>query len=121
MSQPSKHTCDLVDARDEARCVRCGKSLYNALTFSRHHRRMRSHPFPGLHEASNVIDVCGSGSTFCHGWIHEHPREAMANGWLVSGFEDHPETVPVLTAQHGWALLGNDGNWTPTTQPKETA
>lgn len=42
----------------------------------------------------------------------------MANGWIVSGFEDHPETVPILTAQHGWALLDNNGNWTPY-QPEE--
>lgn len=120
MSQPDKHTCHLVDSRDGARCVRCGESLYNVLTSSRHHRHMRSHPFPGLHEASNVIDVCGSGSTGCHGWIHEHPRKAMANGWLVSGYDDQPETVPILTAQHGWVLLDNEGNWTPTEQPKES-
>ena len=120
MIQPTRRTCDLVDARDECRCVCCGKSLYSVLTFSRHHWHMRSHSFPGLHEASNVIDVCGSGSTGCHGWIHEHPKEALANGWLVSGYDDQPETVPILTAQHGWVLLDNNGNWTPTEQPKES-
>jgi hypothetical protein len=44
----------------------------------------------------------------------------MANGWLVSGYDDQPETVPILTAQHGWVLLDNEGNWTPTEQPKES-
>ena len=26
-------------------------------------------------------------------------------GYIVSGFNDHPELVPILTAQHGWVLL----------------
>lgn len=29
-------------------------------------------------------------------------------GYIVSGFNDHPELVPILTAQHGWVLL-DDG------------
>lgn len=114
MSQPSRATCDLVDARDECCCVRCGRSLYSVLTFSRHHRRMRSHPFPGLHLPGNVIDVCGSGSTGCHGYIHEHPAESYEMGWLVRGTSDVlPTEVPMLTALHGWVLIDDAGNWTP--------
>lgn len=84
------------------------------LTFSRHHRRMRSHPFAGLHLPANVIDVCGSGSTGCHGYIHEHPAEAYEKGWLVRGTSRVPPVdVPMLTARHGWVLLDNEGNWKP--------
>jgi hypothetical protein len=36
----------------------------------------------------------------------------MAKGLLVSGYNDHPETVPILTFQHGWVLLDNQGQWT---------
>ena len=115
--QPSRKTCDLVDARDEYRCVRCGRSVYEVLYFSRHHRHMRSHPFKELHSAANLILLCGTGTQLCHGWIHAHPKEAMENGWLVSGFNDHPETVPILTAQHGWVLLNLDGTYTPVDTP----
>ncbi|MEE8739022.1 MAG: hypothetical protein SOI66_08985 [Bifidobacterium sp.] len=114
MSQPTRKTCNLVDERDERRCICCGKPLETAFSASRHHRRMRSHPWPGLHETSNLIDVCGSGSTGCHGLIHANPALARSQGWLVSAYEDHPETVPINTYRHGWVLLDNQGNWTPT-------
>ncbi|MEK0215814.1 hypothetical protein [Bifidobacterium mongoliense] len=120
MSQPSRRTCDLVDARDECRCVICGQSLEQALSASRHHRRMRSHPFPGLHETSNVIDVCGSGSTGCHARIHGNPGFAYSQGWLVHSWDDHPEDIPVNTYQHGWVLLDNDGHWKPYEPTKES-
>ena len=75
--------------------------------------------WPGLHEASNLILACGSGDTGCHGWIHAHPREAMSLGYIVSGFNDHPELVPILTAQHGWVLLDDKGGWTRCEPPKQ--
>ena len=117
-SNPSQHVKDLVDARDQYRCVRCGKPFHWS-GFSRHHRRLRSHKWPGLHEASNLILACGSGDTGCHGWIHAHPREAMSLGYIVSGFNDHPELVPILTAQHGWVLLDDKGGWTRCEPPKQ--
>jgi hypothetical protein len=119
MSQPSRKTCDLVDARDECCCVRCGRSLYSVLTFSRHHRRMRSHSFPGLHETSNVIDVCGSGSTGCHGFIHSHPQFAYSQGWLLHSWDEHPDRIPIHTYRHGWVLLDDQGNWKPYESTKE--
>ena len=117
-SNPSQHVKDLVDARDQYRCVRCGKPFHWS-GFSRHHRRLRSHKWPGLHEASNLILACGSGDTGCHGWIHSHPREAMSLGYIVSGFNDHPELVPILTAQHGWVLLDDKGGWIRCEPPKQ--
>lgn len=64
-SNPSQHVKDLVDARDQYRCVRCGKPFH----------------------------------------------------W--SGFNDHPELVPILTAQHGWVLLDDKGGWTRCEPPKQ--
>ena len=110
-SNPSRETCRLVDRRDGERCVRCG-ATYNWAGFSRHHRHMRSHPFPGLHLPANLIHLCGSGTTGCHGWVHNHPKTAMAYGWIVSGYNDHPETVPVWDAHQGWLLLDNQGGYT---------
>lgn len=115
-SEPSRHVCDLVDMRDEYRCVRCGH-LFHWAGFSRHHRHLRSHPYPRLHEPSNLILLCGSGASEngCHQWVHEHRSEAETFGWIVSGFDEHPELVPVLTRQHGWVLLDDGGGWTAWT------
>jgi 5-methylcytosine-specific restriction endonuclease McrA len=41
-----------------------------------HHILARSQG--GKHEAGNVLVVCG----VCHRWIHEHPAEAVARGFL---------------------------------------
>lgn len=69
-------------------------------------------PFPGLHSPANLIHLCGSGTTGCHGWVHNHPKTAMEYGWIVSMGEDHPETVPVWDAHRGWLLLDNQGGYT---------
>jgi len=42
-----------------------------------HHRRLRSQG--GGHDAANLLAVCH----FCHRWIHDHPAESYARGWLV--------------------------------------
>ncbi len=111
-SNPSRETCRLVDRRDGERCVRCG-ATWNWAGFSRHHRHLRSHPFPGLHLPSNLILLCGSGSNEgCHLWVHTHQREAMEQGWIVSGFNDHPEQVPVRIYGKGLVLLDNMGGYT---------
>lgn len=115
--QPSVRVCDMVDARDGWRCMRCGKT-YHWAGFSRHHRHLRSHPYPRLHEASNLILLCGNGSAEgCHLWVHTHQTEAKQYGWIVSGFDDHPELVPILTKLHGWVLLDDEGGWTPCASP----
>lgn len=94
--KPSEGTRETVLYRDDYRCVRCGISILNHI-YSIHHRRMRSHPFAELHQPANLLTLCGSGTTGCHGWVHDHPKEAMENGWLVSGYTQ-PESVPVIYA-----------------------
>ena len=49
---------------------------------------------------------------FERGLVHTHQREAMDNGWLVSGFNDHPEQVPVMVYGKGLVLLDNMGGFT---------
>ena len=95
-TNPTRETHRLTARRDHYRCLRCGNELDHIWSgHSLHHRHMRSHPFPGLHSPANLIHLCGSGTTGCHGWVHNHPKTAMAYGWIVSGYNDHPETVPV--------------------------
>jgi len=59
-------------------CVRCGRPAAN-----RHHRLPRSRG--GTDDPHNVVPLCGSGSTGCHGWVHANPAEAERVGLTVDG------------------------------------
>lgn len=106
-SKPTGVTRNACAFRDKWRCVRCGKELYG-IQASLHHRRLRSHPFPGLHKTGNLIWLCGSGTTGCHGWVHAHPEESYENGWMVHGW-DNPTLVPVTVGGNGRYLLDDYG------------
>lgn len=109
---PSKETCRMVDDRDGRRCVRCGRSLY-AVGGSRHHRKLRSQcTRVEKHQVQNLILLCGSGTTGCHGFVHMHPTIAYENGWCVKSFQDQLE-VPVRT-WHGLVYLTTDGKYSST-------
>lgn len=65
------------------------------------HRKNRSQG--GRWTPSNGLDVCGSGTTGCHGYIHAHPKESYRKGWSVRSWDDpaatpfeHPDFGPVL-------------------------
>ncbi|KFI56560.1 HNH endonuclease [Bifidobacterium callitrichos] len=108
---PTDQTRRLTAMRDHYECVRCGNELDQIWGgHSLHHRIPRSHPFPGLHEPANLIHLCGSGTTGCHGWVHNHPLRSYENGWLVHMDQD-PTLIPVWSARHGWILLDNQGHY----------
>lgn len=113
MSQPPVKITRKVDKRDGYACVRCGISL-TVTSGSRHHRQRRR---DGGHSASNLILLCGSGVTLCHGWVHSHPALARACGYIVPATgRATPEVIPVLVRDHGtqvWVLLDDDGNRNP--------
>ncbi|MCV7359177.1 HNH endonuclease [Mycolicibacterium fluoranthenivorans] len=46
-----------------------------------HHRRNRSQG--RLDTLSNLMLLCGSGTTGCHGWVTEHPEESITEGWTI--------------------------------------
>lgn len=105
--EPTPETRGIVLGRDMFRCARCGRGV-EFCAFSIHHRRLRSHPFDGLHEASNLITLCGTGTTGCHGWVHANPQLAYEHGWLVHAWQD-PKRVPIDHAKWGWCYLWDDG------------
>lgn len=106
---PDETTRRLVLRRDGYKCVICGMDLDKCISgYSIHHRRMRSHPWPGLNWPSNLICLCGSGTTGCHGKVHADPDTAYAHGWLVHAWEDDPATVPIQTSS-GTMYLTKDG------------
>lgn len=100
-AQPSRETCAAVDERDQYRCVRCGRYIDGG---SRHHRQLRR---GGDHSTANLILLCGSGTTGCHGWVHAHPLKSYEVGLMVHSWHDARD-VPVLTVR-GWLKLDRSG------------
>jgi hypothetical protein len=80
-----------------------------------HHRKNRSQG--GGHDPTNLLHLCGSGTTGCHGFITGHPKLSYEYGYSVRSRLD-PAAVPVRLARRGWTVLDPAGGYTsvaPTT------
>lgn len=104
---PSTRTRELVAERAGYCCEICGLSLHNGTTwtepYSVHHRRPRG--AGGSRDAAtnspaNLLLLCGSGITGCHGRVERDRSTAYVFGWLVRQGHD-PETVPVWVWRRG--------------------
>lgn len=106
MSQPTREACSAVDTRDMQCCVRCGLSLHVSHG-SRHHRQSRRF---GDHSAANLVLLCGSGTTGCHGWVHAHPALSREIGLIVPSWAD-PKSVPLYLGHlRRWAQHNESGD-----------
>lgn len=98
-----------VDERDLECCKRCGIYVDGG---SRHHRKLRRF---GDHSAANLVLLCGSGTTACHGYVHANPASSYKDGWLVHSWHA-PEDVPLYDRSRcSWVLLDRTGSQTMIT------
>jgi hypothetical protein len=67
----------------------CGRRATNM-----HHRKNRSQG--GQWSPANILHLCGSGTTGCHGYYTNHPAEAKRLGVSVLPSEQ-PAEIPVRT------------------------
>lgn len=74
---------------------------------------------PAINYLSNLLWVCGTGTTGCHGYMESYRTEACAKGWLVGDGQD-PALVPVLLWDRRRVLLDNEGGTRPAS-PEEVA
>ena len=103
----------IVRERDGHRCQMCGASIVDQPS-SIHHRRRRGMGGSALLErASNLVRLCGTGTTGCHGFVESQRTLATVRGWLL-GFLDDPEAAP-LQCYDGWFLLDDQGSRIPYT------
>lgn len=86
--------------------MRCGRSLEH-VSGSRHHRQLRRH---GDHSAANLVLLCGSGTTGCHGWVHANPAKAKALGLIVSGWHEAQDVPVYRERERQWVLQDKEGN-----------
>lgn len=69
---------------------------------------------PDTNLPANLVLLCGSGTTGCHGWVHANPRDAQLLGWIIPRWAE-PLEVPVsLMSESGYPVvvfLDHDGNY----------
>lgn len=108
----------MVIVRDLGCCARCGRHvvhLERGVAWSIHHRRPRGAGGTSLawvNAAANLIVLCGSGTTGCHGWIESNREVAKEAGWLISqnGRLTAVE-VPLPHVLLGEVFLTDEGGW----------
>lgn len=105
-------TRQIVLDRDLYRCIRCGAYIGPFGDYSIHHRRPRGmggSKRPETDLPANLLTLCGSGTTGCHGYIESHREEAYEQGLLLHQ-TDNPEGISVTTFR-GSLFLNNDGSF----------
>lgn len=112
---PTAAQRQLVVARAQGLCERCGETFLGG--YSIHHRQPRGMGGSALaaaNDPTNLVLLCGSGTTGCHGWIETHRADAYATGWLVRR-PGRPAAVPITHHTHGVVLLELDGTYRKAT------
>lgn len=94
--------------RAGACCERCGDLIREGMEFSVHHRLPRGRG--GRNELPNLVLLCGSGVTGCHGQVESQRAASYDTGWLVETGVD-PAEKPVLVINRGFVFLTDDGDY----------
>ena len=79
--------------RSGGRCEAAVEGVCRGMGTNAHHRQLAGQGGPDTPE--NLLWVCGSGTTGCHGWIHANPQQAIWLGLLVSSFDPAPGLINV--------------------------
>ena len=97
-----------VITRDKQTCQWCGRWVdVESGAYSLQHRRARGMGGSKRIDTDlpcNLVTMCGSGTTGCHGLIESHRDVARERGFTLRD-RDKPELVPVLDHIGQWARL----------------
>ncbi|GAA3510279.1 hypothetical protein GCM10022234_00650 [Aeromicrobium panaciterrae] len=99
---------ELVYERANKCCERCGIYAYGGSVHHRRPRGMGGSKQADTNQPSNLILLCGSGTTGCHGWVESHRNEAIDTGLVLRQGTD-PTAEPV-TLRYGRVLLKDNGD-----------
>lgn len=109
--EPASATRTLVMERAGRRCERCGRTIVGE--FSIHHRQPRGmggSRAADKNQPQNLLLLCGSGTTGCHGWIESHRAKAISDGFIVPSWAD-PAAVSVFIGQRWARFLTPEGTY----------
>ena len=117
--RPTEETLHVVGYRDKGRCAWCGEEVggtgLRGESWSLHHRRpagMGGDRRPETHAPGNLVLLCGSGTTFCHGYVESHRDDAADRGFLIPKLAaSPPSSWAIEHAVHGLVYLFDDGSW----------
>jgi hypothetical protein len=100
----------IVRIRDGHQCQMCGRSIVDYPSSIHHRINKGSGGSAKLERPSLLIRMCGTGTTGCHGYVTEHPKDAAATGWILpkNNPDIEPTTEPVLTYL-GWFTFDDEG------------
>ena len=105
-----------VIARDLSTCQWCGRHVRTESGwYSLQHRRARG--MGGSRDAAtnlpaNLLLVCGTGTTECHGWIEAQPAQAIGRGFRISAAAV-PSRIPFVDWTGREWRLTDDGEKVP--------
>ncbi len=109
----SDETRFAVLARAFYKCERCNRD-FQGYPASVHHRRPRmmgGSKNAMLHEMANLIVLCGTGTSGCHGWIESNRAIARELGYLIQKIES-AEEIPFQDKSGLWFKIDNKGKKT---------
>ena len=121
---PDDATVQIVVDRDQCCCVLCGSEVTDSelwegrgTRWSIQHRLARQAGGTrdsAINSPSNLLVLCGSGTTGCHGWVERNPTAAEELGLSVRRGIRPPAEHRVWIANSKypdgeWLMLNNDG------------
>lgn len=111
---PSSVVVEAILERAQYSCEACGIQLGDRRgeDWSVQHRRPRGMGgtrWRGINLPSNLMILCGSATTGCHGFAESNRFSALAAGWLVESRKD-PAKARALVLKR-WVLLTNEATY----------
>lgn len=67
---------------------------------------------PAINDPRNLVTLCGSGTTGCHGWVESQRDRARQLGWLIDSLSDEQLDRPIRLGEHLWVYLDAHGHAT---------
>lgn len=95
-------------ARAYFTCEFCGWKNNSLNIHHRTPRGMGGTRVKEINEPANLLVLCGSGTTGCHGWVESHRQEAYELGLLVKRGQN-PELIPFQNKEGQIYTLLNNG------------
>lgn len=111
MTGPSPATRSLVYLRADHRCELCHGSAWGGSVHHRRPRGMGGDRRPETNLPSNLLLLCGSGTTGCHEWVESNRSHATDIGLLIPKMSQQlPAEIPVALLM-GTVWLTDDGGY----------
>lgn len=109
MTGPTEQTREAVITRAAYHCELCNRPISGpASVHHRRPRRMGGTRRADTNSPANLLLLCGSGTTGCHGWVELHRREGLDAGVILYD-RDNPTEHPFMDRLGNWWTLTDEG------------